>query len=285
MRNFSSSLGWILNHPNNRGKFFSTIFKLTLWKLNQLSFKIPYVIEMAWGIKLKCYPDSSWGGLVIYTRLPEYYEMNFVKKIIRNDDIFFDVGSNLGSYSLIAASTSHNSKVYAFEPSKKAYNRLLENLKLNGYGDRIKTFNYAVSDKSSQLGFTDDPRPEISHISYFQKMVSRKVKAVSLDDFISNLSIKKIKLIKIDVEGYEYMVLKGASKILRKSIVDYFLIEINKDSFKYKIDPDKIFSFLKSYGYNTYYFRNSSRLTPVSELGEEKKTINIIAIKENIHKR
>src|SRR3972149_6502339 len=113
MKKFISSLSWVINHPNNKGKILSTIFRLIMWKLNQLTFNIPYVVEMGWGIKFKCYPDSSWGGLIIYTRLPEYYEMNFVKKIVRRKDIVIDVGSNLGDYALIAALCSDGGDVYA----------------------------------------------------------------------------------------------------------------------------------------------------------------------------
>ena len=280
-----SSLSWIINHPSNKNSFFPTIIRLFIWKLNQLSLKIPVVVEIEKGIKFKCYPDSSWGGLVIYTKLPEYFEMKFVNKIINKKDIVIDVGSNLGSYSLIAASKMSSGKVYAFEPSKIAYKRLLENIKLNNFENKIIPLDLAVSDKKGRISFSETDRSEVSHVSYLQFKQGLKVRSITLDNFVKRQKIKKIRLLKIDVEGYEYKVLKGASEILEKGIVDYLLVEINRDSLLYSIEPSKTINLLKQYRYNIYFFPNSSQLTPISKYGGTKKTINMIGIHKDIQRK
>lgn len=282
MKKYFTSFLWVINHPNNRNNSFLTILRIFIWKMNQVFLKIPKIINIQNGVKFKCYPDSSWGGLVIYTRLPEYFEMRFVNKIINKGDIVIDVGANLGSYSLIAASKVSNGKVFAFEPSKVAYKRLLENITLNNMNNKIKTFRVVVSDKEGNLDFNDLSRPEVSHVSYSPSQGSTRIRSVTLDEFVRRQKIKKIRLIKVDVEGYEYRVLKGASEILRKGIVDFLLIEINRDSLLYNIDSTATFKFIKSLGYKTYYFRNSMRLTPISKIDNNKKTVNIIAINKNI---
>src|SRR3990172_3683386 len=97
------------------------------------------------GVKFKCYPDSSWSGLVVYTKMPEYFEMKFIQKLIQDNDFVIDVGANMGSYSLIAASKLISGKVFAFEPSKIAYKRFRENIKLNNFESKIIPFELAVS--------------------------------------------------------------------------------------------------------------------------------------------
>lgn len=285
MKKYFSSFLWVINHPNNRSNLFLTILRIFIWKINQVFLNIPKVVNIQNGIKFKCYPDSSWGGLVIYTKLPEYFEMKFVNKIINKGDTVIDVGANLGSYSLIAASKVGKGKVFAFEPSNIAYKRLLENITINNMDDKIKTLRVAVSDKKGYLDFSDLSRPEVSHVSYIQSQGSTRIKSITLDGFIKRQKINKIRLIKIDVEGYEAKVLEGASEILKRGIVDYLLIEINKDSLLFKLDPTKTFNLIKSYGYKTYYFRNSDKLTPIAEFSDNKKTINIVAIRKNIQSR
>lgn len=282
MKKILSSYRWVINHPNNKNKPISTVLRLAFWKLNQLILKIPIVVEMGWGIKFKCHPGSSWGSLVVYTRLPEYYEMKFVKKIIRNQDVVIDVGSNLGSYALIAASSIGEGHVYALEPSRRVYKDLVVNIKLNGFEKNISTFNIAAADGQALVGFTDSPRPELSHVSYNIKGGNRKVKATSLDKFVDFHAVKKIRLLKIDVEGYEYKVLKGASGILRRGAVDYLLIELNQDSRFYKASPTKSLDLLKGFGYEIYYFRNGPNLIHLSHFIPGSKTNNIVAIRKNL---
>lgn len=281
MKNLPSSLFWVINHPNNKNKLFSTVLRLILWKFNQLFLKIPIVVEMGWGVKFKCYPNSSWGGLVMYTKLPEFYEMKFIKRLIRTADIAIDVGSNMGSYSLICASQMRTGKVFAFEPSKVAYKGLLENIHINNLRDKIIPFNTAISDKEAILPFTNESTSETSHISYGQVSSSSKIKSFSLDKFVGRQQIKKIRFIKIDVEGYEFNVLKGATKILTSGMVDYLLVEINRNSLSYGINPSETIGLLKSYGYKTFCFRDSPRLYPVTKF-TYKKAINVVAIGRNV---
>ncbi len=135
-------------------------------------------------------------------------------KLCENNNIILDIGANTGLYSLIAQSINNNASIYAFEPIQRVYNKLNYNIRLNSY--HIKAFNLAISNKTEIVRIFDtnseheyaatllDNGTNYSN-SYF-------VKAISLDDFIEQNNIRKIDLIKIDVEAYEDKVLDGYKK-------------------------------------------------------------------------
>jgi len=126
----------ILDHPNNTNKKLETLLRILSWKINQLTLKKPSIVQIEEEVSCICYPDSSFGSLVVYTKLPEYYEMKFVQGILRKNDVVIDIGANIGLYSLISAKRVR--KVYAFEPVKQAADIFAENKKLNKFNNHSK---------------------------------------------------------------------------------------------------------------------------------------------------
>ena len=77
--------------------------------------------------------------------------MKFISRYLKKDEHFIDVGSNVGIYTLLAASiVGNNGLVYSFEPDYISNKRLLENIKLNKLKN-VKVFQYAISNKNSKL--------------------------------------------------------------------------------------------------------------------------------------
>jgi len=85
-----------------------------------LFVKVPVIVELTDRADFICDPKSSYGSLVFYEGLPEYYEMNFLKKKLNTKSIFIDVGANVGVYSLLAASVIKSGKIFAFEVNPQA---------------------------------------------------------------------------------------------------------------------------------------------------------------------
>lgn len=159
------SLFWILNHPNNKGKIARTISRLVWWKVNQLVFKLPAVIDIGNNAKYVAYPDSSFGGLVVYTKLPEYYEMKYFTNLIEKDDVVVDVGAHMGDYTILAGSKLKTGKVLAFEPSTTALKVLEENIHLNRIQDKVIVFPYLASNKNGTSMYVEGNTSETGHIS------------------------------------------------------------------------------------------------------------------------
>lgn len=270
---------YLLNHPLNRNHKFRTFMTIPWWMVNKFFIHIPCIISLTSNIKCICYPQKSlYGTLVLYTKLPEYGEMMMLLKLLKEDDIFIDVGANIGVYSLLAASKISRGRIFAFEPSMHSLPRLYENISINNLTNIIQVSEKVVSDRVGYQYFNISNMSDYNHIAYLKEEdVGIKIPSISLDKFISEKKLSQIKLIKIDVEGVEFLVLKGLQKNLAAKKVDILIVEITEwTSNRFGFSPEQVFNYLKNYGFILYYFDHTYKLRRFNnDLGE---ALNIIAI-------
>lgn len=284
------TIRYIFSNPFNKNSKVKLLFRILWWKINQAYFKLPVIVALDPKIKCICYPDSShFGTFVLYTTFPEYGEMMLVKKILKEDDIFIDVGANIGVYSLLGASKISKGKIYAFEPSINCLPNFYENVALNQIGDRIQVIEKIVSDKNGFLNFDISSVSDYNHISDLKNRGSNpekgivKLPSTTLDDFILETKIPHIKLIKIDVEGTEALVLRGLQKSLQSKLVDVLIVEVSDwTSKRFTFSPKDVYKFLEGYNFSLYYFDPDFKLKKFNKTLEG--TWNIIAIhKSKLH--
>lgn len=128
--------------------------------------------------------------------------------------VVFDIGANVGYYSLMAAAVSGpTGHVYAFEPLPRNVDYLRKHVALNKMVDRITVFDVAVSDKSGGAAFDLGASTSMGHLAESGEF---KVKQVRLDDMVAAGEIKPPHYMKVDVEGAEFDVLNGARKLLEQ---------------------------------------------------------------------
>ena len=157
-----------------------------------------------------------------------------VKKIIffmkKYNGSFVDCGCNFGAYSIPIAKKFKNQNIYAFDASKKAISSLRQNMFLNKIKN-INYFNIGVGDKNTEMYFNEEISELKNDGSYrFTKDKKKeKIKIFKLDDIFKNkrIKLKKNIIIKIDLEGFDFLAMKGLKSTLKKSKVLIF-IEISK---------------------------------------------------------
>ena len=164
-------------------------------------------------------------------------EKNFINKI--NKDLMFciDIGANVGKYTKLLL-TETKSKIISFEPLPLAF-KDLQKIEQD-YTDRLKVYNYAIGEKDEtlELNYSNEKSEKASflenlnQLSFYDFKNNQKIKTkvYCLDTFFSNnpnLLSKNIDLLKIDTEGFEFEVLKGAKKILEQNPPKYIQIEFN----------------------------------------------------------
>jgi FkbM family methyltransferase len=254
MKNQILALSNIFSHPLNKGNFIKTLLKLIWWKINQITFNIPCTIELEKNILCICYPNSSYGSLIVYTRYPEYYELMFTKLFLKSNSIFFDVGAGFGDYSLVAASSIKKGKIYSFEPLNEEIKRLQQNIKINNLEKIISVNNNVVSNTNGYVNFLVSKVNEMSHIALQKTELknSIKKKSVSINNFVKKQKIKNINLLKIDVEGAEYKVLKGANELLKKQKIDVMIVEFNSNQRNNDSYRVSLIEYLENLNYFTY---------------------------------
>ena len=167
--------------------------------------------------------------------------VEWMKRELRPGDVLYDIGANVGAYSLIASHIlGGQGTVYAFEPSFLNYNQLCRNIVLNKFQDCITPFQIPLCKEKHLDHFhyqnmqTGGSLHSFSrNIDYkadaFEPVISLGMLGLSLNDFAEISGVRSPNLLKIDVDGLELDILSGASSILEKTQLRSILIEINED--------------------------------------------------------
>ena len=239
-------------------------------KKTQLSQRIVFENN---GIKFRFFSTSF--SQTLWTFAPNFSdeESVFFQKYIQHNDVIFDVGANIGSLTLIAAKmVGKNGNVLAFEPSKKIFEALNYNIELNKFTN-CKTYNVALGEKNGEQNWQEKSADDQSKINISQSKI--KVKMSQLDEYSAPFS--KIDLLKIDVEGYEYFVLKGAIETLKKTDCIYFEAkESHANHYNYSIS--NIIVFLKTHNFDCYLFENQFFIKLENNFSPQE-CVNIIALR------
>lgn len=118
-----------------------------------------------------------------------------------------DIGGCLGTFSIFVKK-NFDTRVICFEASKKNFTKLNRNILLNNI--HIHSENLAISEKAENVYFSDYPSNNLGKSSIVKSKSSQLINAISLDDYDKRLD--KVSLVKIDVEGHEFSVIKGMKK-------------------------------------------------------------------------
>ena len=161
-----------------------------------------------------------------YVGLHEFRDMAFAIHLLRPGDVFLDIGSNLGSYSLLASGVVGAQSI-AFEPVPETYERLSENIAVNRLCNLIEARQIALTSPENALGkkgliFSTDRGACNSFVASDYPGSKVSIDVSTLDEQIKGFSPA---LLKIDVEGFEEDVLKGAISTLGSSSVLAVIIE------------------------------------------------------------
>ena len=136
-----------------------------------------------------------------------------IEKGVQAGCVFYDIGANVGYYSLMAARLSEpNGKVVAFEPLPRNIAFIQRHVALNRLENRITVVKAAVSDHSGTAWFDPDISTSKGHIAEVGQL---EVRLVCLDELVKESKIPLPDVMKIDVEGAEAEVLRGAMHILQ----------------------------------------------------------------------
>lgn len=243
---------FVLNHPANRRSPLRAILKMFYWKFNKHFFKKDLIIEISPGVRCICPYWSSYGGIIYMTRNPEYFETGIFLKVLQKDSTVFDVGCNIGYYTLLAAGKATEGKVFSFDVDPRISKITRKNIELNNFSERVTFINSLVSDKNGTEYFVNEKESEMSHIAYRPTPGTKKYRTFTLDSFSSRKHLEKIRIVKIDVEGAEFKVIQGMKKLIVENRVDYLIVELNKNIHLLGSTHEELIGYLRRCGYNIF---------------------------------
>jgi FkbM family methyltransferase len=206
--------------------------------------------------------------------------IEWIRKSLRPGDVFYDIGSNIGIYTIFAANfVGDQGKVYSFEPHSVNFSRLLDNIDANHFFNRIIPCNFALHDEKGYFDFiyykyeaasahhmliqgnknkTNGDTNKISELKY----------ATTIDELIESKKIRPPQYIKIDVDGNEMSILKGMGQLLKnKKRPRSIQVELGKE------DKEEILDFMKSKNYfckETHYTHAGKKKIEAGQDPEEQ---------------
>lgn len=270
-------LGLILDHPLNRRNRLGALSRWVGWQVWRLLVRRPITVDFWEWLRVRVYPDWPYSWTAIYLRLTEYDDMMFTLRYLRPGDAFFDVGANIGFYSLLASSVNGLAPVLAYEPHPIASERLRENVHLNMLNNvlvrAVAVGDVAQSGRlSTDLG--DQNRLEAAHEDFRDAVV---VQIVTLDSEVSEQGIDPatVGLVKIDTEGFEARVLAGAQLLLDADPGPVWLVEVTGLGVRYGSDDAAVHAIFRQRGYSALrYLAAENRLVPY--VGPDRDRGNVI---------
>ena len=170
--------------------------------------------------------SNYWGTLC---KIPSQGQIRHLATYLdKENSICLDVGANIGSFSLILGKKLPNCAIHAFEPAPSTYKILQENIARNNLPG-VRPHQLAVAESSGSVRFSNEPSiSQRNHIMTGEeaRIASCEVPSTSLDAFCELHKIRRVGFIKVDCEGVEPMVLRGARQLLREKRVDAMLVEV-----------------------------------------------------------
>lgn len=240
----------------------NTYFKkgetLRICNRNKVNYKLDLYDYMQWSIYFYNKNDSSLNLL----------------KYIKNDDIFFDIGGNIGQTALnVAKKIGKNGKVYCFEPFPENYDSLLFNLKLNTSINNIIPENIALGENEtilemykSCIGNSGGNR--IVSDATYKNESAIGVRVTTLDNYCKENKIEKINFIKIDVEGFELKVLNGAINTLKNLSPKLYIEIVDTNLIEQGDSAQELINFLINIGYSIFDSVTDKQIKKYVELSE-----------------
>lgn len=215
---------------NIKSRFIEISFKLFRRLINKQSGKLSYqeLFEELHAISLKGMNIGEGSGT---SSSGEIEALNYIKtKCPENNLILFDVGANIGLYTkLLKEQFNENAKIYSFEPSNQTFKTLQSNVSATnvslsnfGFGE-IET-NLTLYSNQEGSGLASVYNRRLDHFG-IDLNLKEEIKLRTIDAFCEENEISTIDFLKIDVEGHEINVLKGAKKLIDQRKIRFIQFE------------------------------------------------------------
>jgi FkbM family methyltransferase len=247
----------------------------------------PRVVNGAFGTQLRTLAFSdlrSTRGFV-----PGQGELEMIRNLSANHQVFMDIGANFGVWTTALATAHPGAHVYCFEPTPSTFTALSANIALNrlqnvtalqlAVSDSIGTFSFQIARNASYFNRLapvtstgDDPRPD-----RFIGAQTTDVRSVVLDDFCAARGIDRVGFVKIDVEGAELSVLRGARDLLRRRAIELMLIEVDPENLQGLGDSlEGLALAIADAGYTFHSLRVDGSFGPPTDI-RSHRSLNMVA--------
>lgn len=225
------------------------------------------------GIRWRLSNECSVQRRLLYHGLLDLHDCRALMGSVSPGGVFLDVGSYFGYYGLTAA--RRGAVAFAFEPSIDNYRLLKQQCGLNPEL-KVKAVPFAVGERSGVVRFgNSDASNRGRGAIVLEGCTGESVEMVSLDEFVESEGIQQVQAMKIDVEGAEMHVLRGAARVLSEHRPT-FLIEVNRPCLaRFGASVDELSRLIRSFEYELWRVTRRGRV-PFRGLEAEEDYCNVL---------
>jgi FkbM family methyltransferase len=214
----------------------------------------------------------------------ELVESNMMMELVSPTATVFDIGANIGWYSITIARRYPNSKIFAFEPIPNTFDSLQRNIHLNQINN-ITAYDFGFSNTESELKFYCDPdlcaSASSANLSNRNDLKEITASVKRLDDFIQKHKAS-IDFLKCDVEGAELLVFQGGINAIGNFKPIVFSEMLRKWSAKFNYHPNDIIDLFSSIGYKCFTVKGN-RLNHFTHMDDNTVEMNFFFLHRDRH--
>jgi FkbM family methyltransferase len=272
-------LRFITSHPLNEGRRFRAILKFIRYQIS--ARLLASRLLLYWVNETRILLSRGEAGLTgnLYCGLMEYKDMSFLAHYLRSSDVFYDIGANVGAYTILASGVIR-AKSISFEPLPSTFERLIDQIMINRIHHLVQPENLGLGDKRAIIEFTNDLNcMNRVNLDPANKSVT-KVQVTTLDEYCAP---ELNSLVKIDVEGYEKFILDGGRRFFSNSNVSALIIELNGSGESFGVHDEEVHNAVTSFGFQPVSYDPVTREVLRAETYE--KGGNTIYVKDLSHVR
>lgn len=240
---------FIYTHPLNKRKKIASICTFIKWQIVSRIWNSSFIFNWIDNSKLIVSKGMTGATGNIYVGLMEYKDMSFLLHYLQKEDLFYDIGANVGVYTVLSSKIC-GVKTISIEPLPNTYSKLIDNININRL-ENVIAENIGLSSEKSKLYFTND-KDTMNCVTERNNPSSVEVEVNTLDEITNLYGIPNI--MKIDVEGYEENVLDGGIKTLQSENLKVIIIELNGNGKKFGSNDDDIHKKLLDQGFQPFSY-------------------------------
>ena len=216
------------------------------------------------GIRIACSPGDFRIAPIETLNFFDYEkaESAMMENLVSDGDTFFDIGANIGWYSINIAASRRATKVYCFEPIPKTYKSLAVNLELNNLHN-VVAYNYGFSSTAGHFPFYYYPEgsgnASSANLTGRSDVECVQCEVRTLDEY-TNETGTRVDFIKCDVEGAELLVFRGGIETIKRDKPIIFSEILRKWTKKFNYNPNDIFRLFKEQGYQAFTVKENCLL-------------------------
>lgn len=210
-------------------------------------------VTLLGGLKMTVDVSEYVGAKLFFNGEFERHVTDYFTQNIRPGDTFFDIGTHIGLMSMVAArAVGPTGQVHAFEPGEKQRRLLNQNVAHNGF-NHIRVNPIALSDHAGVGIFQSGPTENLGQSKVKDQGEGVRVELLPLDDYVAKNNIQRLDAIKIDVEGAELRVFKGAAESIKRFKPRFIVYEcIEEVAVEFGTSVNEVNDFVRSLGYDLF---------------------------------